>query len=56
MTLVHRGVQAGACEYKVMPTLCVFPGSLPTFRYWLLDSACAFSFTFNPPTTTYLPF
>jgi hypothetical protein len=44
--------KVGAREYKIMSTPHVFSGLL-TLRSWVLDSACAFPFTFNPPTTTF---
>ena len=42
----------GACEYNVTSTPHVFSSSLLTLHYWVLDSMCAFPFTFDPLTIT----
>jgi hypothetical protein len=43
---------------KSCPLQCAFSNfsSFPILRCWVLDSACAFPFTFNPPTTTFCIF
>lgn len=41
--------------YKIMCVRHVFSSSLLALRYWVLDSTCAFPFTFNPLTITLLP-
>jgi hypothetical protein len=51
--LLFIAFKVGACEYKIMSTPHVFSSSLLTLRYWVLDSAWAFPFTFSPSTTTF---
>jgi hypothetical protein len=47
-------VQVSAYEYKSTARLCpLLPSSLLISRYWVLDSACVFPFTFHTLITTF---
>ena len=46
----------GLVHANITSCLGVFSSSFLPLRYWVLDSACAFPFAFNPPTTNFYVF